>query len=378
LCAVPVAAAGEPQLIVARPGVTAGSYATKAESAYKSMQAVFGTSNNLLKETASGGNPYAYLWPMTQVSAGTADLVLINSTLAKKYGTAVADRMTGLEHYFDAAPAFGTPAYDSYVVPPLGTGGDKYLDDQAWAAWDLLRAYGASGNASYLTRAKQAFALIAAGWDSTSACGNAGGVYWKQQTPTEGNHDRNTVSTGSGAVVAMRLYQVTRDASYRDWAIRMVGWLEATLKDPADGLYWDNIHADCSIDRTKWTYNQGVVLLAKQLLGESGSGPAYLTDAGALIQAALSHFAGQYDTQDIAFNAIFFRAATYAARGNATLLGNVGAALQGYAEAQWNGDSHRNGVWYRPDGNAYAIDSGAMVQICALLGMPASAYPELV
>jgi hypothetical protein len=366
--------------ISASAATSQATYATQAESTYKSMQSVFcGVGNNLCREsTASSGNPYAYLWPISMAAAGTVDLPLVSSIFAKKYGAGTADKMAGLNRYYDPQPLAGLPGFASYVTPPLGGGGDKYLDDQSWVAWDMIRAYVATGNALYLQRAQSAFALIADGWDTTSACGNVGGVYWKQQRAGETNHDRNTVSTASGAIVAARLYQLTGSAVYLQWAESMVAWVDTYLRDSSDGLYWDHFRNDCSLDAAKWSYNQGSMALAKQLLLESGSLAGVSADSAQIVQSSLNYYAGQFETQDRAFNAIFFRAALYVSRTNVALLASVTTAAQGYADRQWSSPSHRSGVWYQADNRAYLIDTGSMLQIYAMLATSPTVYTKLV
>src|SRR5450432_3823851 len=84
-----------------------------------------------------GGNPYAYLWPFSRALLGTLSLAGISRGVLP--AGAVEDRLSGLARYWD--PTGTPPGYDSYVRPPLGPGGDKYYDDNAWVAQALLEQY---------------------------------------------------------------------------------------------------------------------------------------------------------------------------------------------------------------------------------------------
>jgi hypothetical protein len=357
----------------APPGSPAPTYAEQAESTYKSMQSTFyASSYSLYREDTSGSGWYAFCWPMSRASSGTIDLTLISKSFATKYRAAVNDRMAGTSRYWDGA------GHTSYVAPPLGWGGDRYYDDNNWMGMNLARAHASTRDSGYLARARETFAFVASGWDSAR-----GGVYWKEQTATEANRDRGTVSNGGAAVLAMQLFIATGEVAYRDWAVRLVGWVDATLRDPADGLYWDNIKGDGSIDYTKWSYNQGLMALAGKLLADYPKGAtydaaAYADRAATIINSALGFYNGGWEGQGAAFNAVFFRAAHYIARANATLLTKVQAAARGYASAMWTSPRRRNGVWYDDGGVARLIESGAMVELFSILAMPSSAYPRLV
>ena len=80
-----------------------------------------------------------------------------------------------------------------------------------------------------------------------------------------GNGDRNTVTTATGALLAMRLYFVTLDQRYVSWAQRMLAWVDACMQAPK-GLLWDHVDLDGAIDETHWSYNQGTAIGANVLL----------------------------------------------------------------------------------------------------------------
>ena len=154
------------------------TYADHAVAAYtalqQSMYAPDGTS--LYTETAPAtGNPYSYLWPLSRALIGTLALAGVPAALVSgaNYRSAVQDRLAGLAKYWDGAAA--VPAYDSYVVAPLGGGGDKYYDDNAWVSLALIQQY-RMGLTTSLEAPKQLFKFAQLGWDRTAKDPDAGGV----------------------------------------------------------------------------------------------------------------------------------------------------------------------------------------------------------
>ena len=73
-------------------------------------------------------------------------------------------------------------------------------------------------------------------------------------TLTNTSRDRNTVSTANGAVIGLRLYEVTRNTAYLTWAKTMLGWLDRCMLTP-NGLYWDHIDLSGRVNTAQWSYN---------------------------------------------------------------------------------------------------------------------------
>ena len=185
-------------------------YQLYAISSYNAMQRYFYTSYSLYKENyprQTGDRAFSYNWPFYSAMAATLDVYGLPA-IGTSYKTAVKDRMIGLARYWDAEPSYGLPGYSSYVVRPLGSGGDKYNDDNVVSALNLIRVYRMTNNATALTQAKRTFDFIVSSWDTKATCA-PGGIFWKQQKPTETDHVRATNATALGAELALRLYQVT-------------------------------------------------------------------------------------------------------------------------------------------------------------------------
>jgi hypothetical protein len=213
-----------------------------------------------------------YVWPYGQVLEAAIDV--------------------GAEADVEMLVAGLAPFWDGVAYRSDIRGGDRFYDDNAWLGLAFVRI-------GRFDDAARIFRYVTTGWDT-----RRGGVYW-----TEGrNRDRNTVSTAPNGQLAMHLHAQTGHDEYRQWAQRMHDWVDATLRDPSDGLYWDHIDDAGVIEKTKWSYNQGCMAGLKAALGD---------DVGArnILNATLPRVAGQ----PLAFNAIFFRNALALQLGHAEL-----------------------------------------------------------
>jgi uncharacterized protein YyaL (SSP411 family) len=152
--------------------------------------------------------------------------------------------------------------------------GARYADDNALTGLALLAAAGTTPDPAlqsrYLHAARHAAqALTANGlWDETFG----GGFWWntnKGDTP-EGKPAQTNALT---SLFFGRLYQATGIHTYRDWALRTLHWLDATLYEPTWQLYrWSVQYADPAgrtgaalrSDRY-FNYDQGLAIEAQLL-----------------------------------------------------------------------------------------------------------------
>ncbi len=156
-----------------------------------------------------------------------------------------------------------------------------FNDDMLWLGNSCVRAYEATGDEEYLEVAKFLWHDVLESYSNVFG----GGITWKKDTPNL----KNAVSNGPTIVLATRLYHVTQDEYYLDWAKDLYNWQKANLVDPQTGLVWDNIELVDGTPTVKkdwiFTYNAGTWigsgLRLYQITGENG----YLIDA---IQTAKS------------------------------------------------------------------------------------------
>ena len=166
--------------------------ADRAVAAHAALEAIFAMERRPGLYCESGrfrGSAYAYLWPFSRAAAAVLDLVELGAVPAER-----ADRVltAGLDCYLRGSVEH--PAYDSAVRPPLGRGGDRFYDDNAWIGLDLVRQHHVTGHPRALERARQIFGFLASGWVGDPSLPLPGGVAWMESAA---NDDRSTVSTGT-------------------------------------------------------------------------------------------------------------------------------------------------------------------------------------
>jgi hypothetical protein len=283
----------------------------------------------------------------------------------------------GLECYWDPAAS----AYNSEVLPPLGLefGPDcfRFYDDNAHNALILLEYAQQTGETWALERAGEIFAgFIIDGVDRDNPV-MTGGIRWAQTPDGAEPMDRCLVSNAPSAMLGFSLFRLTGDRLYYDWAAGMLNWCNAYLLDPADGLYWDKVRADGTLDRTKWSYNQGFMIGAYTTLYDLTGDSRFLHQAETTAQAALAYYPRQQRNgvsgflhQDPDFNAVFFRAVLdlLAYSADPRLLAAAHQALESYRDQVWSSpDFHAPDHRFTLPCNSSPLRmQAAMVEIFAL------------
>jgi hypothetical protein len=381
--------------------VNAHAHAARAIRAYAAMRRHFLRRDGLYRRDGRPRLPgmAAHLWPTARAFAGAVDLLGIRAQLRGGLDAeaAVSAHLRALEAYWDAAA--GLPAYASDVIGSR-FGGDRYYDDNAWVGLTLVQLERLRPGRGHAQRARELFRFAAGGWDARPPrpdVPSPGGVFWVEQQRGVGltNHDRNTVSNAPNAQLGLHLTELgagERDARSFARAHDMYAWVNAALDagresgEPATGLFFDKVRGDGTIDRTLWTYNQGTmvganVLLARQagLEAGDGAGRQYVARAEAIADKALRHYAGAYERQPPAFNAILFRNLLQlcAVTADAGLRQRIRAAICTYAEAVWASRRDRHDRFRFRRSGPTLLDQSAMVQIYALLAWDPADYGAL-
>lgn len=199
------------------------------------------------------------------VAAGeTSYLVYMNNTF--KFMDNMWDKKDLRGGYFASVNLDGT-----------GAGGDKYVDDNALSGMVYLEAYDITTGAdkqAYLAKAKACGDwLINSGlWDNVYG----GGFYWNTLKP-----EKPTQTNGLTLQLFLKLYSLTGESVYRDWARQVDAWLTAKMFDANTGLYiWKIDGAGEGIKRTqKFTYDNAIMVEAFILYSKIMNDPSYLTKA---------------------------------------------------------------------------------------------------
>lgn len=246
------------------------------------------------KETAEpekDDRPVSYLW-------GLCALLQAHNEMEK---TKTKNRLTKstfeiIKKYYD--PATPAPGFASYSMELKG--GSRFYDDNQWIGITAMDAFVRTKEAEWLYTGKMIYQFMMTGYDTTSG----GGLYWE-----EGNKKtKNTCSNGPGIILALQLYQATKEKPYLDTALLLYNWVNENLKSPA-GLYFDNINLNTKVaDHRLYAYNTGTMLQSAVYLFECTNDKKYLQQAAAIADSSVSFFvANKKFRDDYWFSAVLLR-----------------------------------------------------------------------
>jgi uncharacterized protein YyaL (SSP411 family) len=185
-----------------------------------------------------------------------------------------------LRAYADALQVYWTEhdGIGGFDVLPAPKPSDRYYDDNVWVVLALAETFEVTRDPQYRDRAEATFRFVMSGEDGKLG----GGIYWKENERTS----KNTCINAPAIVAALRLYQLTGKQEYLETARRLYDWTRARLQDPADGLFWDNIKLDGTVDRKKYSYNSALMIRANALFYALTSEPRYLAEARRVARSA--------------------------------------------------------------------------------------------
>jgi hypothetical protein len=209
-------------------------------------------------------------------------------------------------------------------------------------------------------------------------------------------------STAPNAEIALLLenFDSAQGDTYDTGASAMYGWVNQYLynvaTNPTDpsapnpnydpsqpALMFDNITTANTISKTLYSYNQGTMIAANVREYRKTRESAFLSEAEAIANTALSTFnESYYISHSAAFNAIFFRGllVLYSAISDASLQAKILQAIEAYADDAWTNHRSSDGLFSFPSssGTGYQLlDQGAMLQIYAMLAWNSSDYDKL-
>jgi Glycosyl hydrolase family 76 len=370
------------------------TWADRAVATYAALQEYFyrddGTGLFSDRYPSDRGLRYATAWGFGRALIGTLALAGIPAELLgerrhAEFRFAVQDRLTALAHYWDASSS--PPGFHGRPVRPIGSGGSKYYDDNAWLGLALLQDYRMTGRRGSLRGAEAVWAFVyPGGWDTDRSDPYPGGIFWVQQGVGVGlaNHDRTCTSNAPNAEIAFQLEQllsgktppsIAQGAAIQDWVLE-------NLYDHSTGLFCDMVMGDGTVDTTLRTYNQGAVIAANVMRYRTTEEVSHLSQAEKIARAALSYFSESfYVSHSYAFNAIYFRGLLqlYTVTGDTSLKNAIMLALETYAEDVWNNYRSPNNLFSFPASQTtyQLLDQGAMLQILASLAWDPRDYPML-
>ncbi len=143
-----------------------------------------------------------------------------------------------------------------------------------------------------MTKAKRIVEFLQAGEDDTFG----GGLWWNEEQKGQqgvGDSNKPTCANGYATLFLLEYYSVCPQEEKADvlaLAKRLYAWTLTNLRDPEDGCYWNDKQADGSINKTKWTYNTGVMISNGIRLYKITGEQTYLDSAIASSEGAYNYF----------------------------------------------------------------------------------------
>jgi uncharacterized protein YyaL (SSP411 family) len=314
-------------------------------------------------------NRVAYLWPFSGVFSGVNALYKVTGD-SQFLNLLEKEVLPGLEHYYDSLRL--PPCYQSYIT--LTGKSDRYYDDNVWLALDFCDLYTLTGNPEYLEKSVRTWQFVLSGWDNELG----GGIYWCEQK----KRSKNTCSNAPASVLALKLFEATRDSSYFSWGLRLYNWTKINLQDPTDHLYFDNKNLAGKTDTRKYTYNSGQMMQSAAMLCRLTGDAAYLEEAQHIAESAIDNFTEEFITSDGKkirlfkntgnwFNAILFRG--YAELYKLDEDDQYITIFRDNMNHLWNDIRDKNGLFskdwkvQRDDENKSLLDQAGLVEIWAVL-----------
>lgn len=266
------------------------------EEAYKLFQTInecygitSGTAKGFYNENypkQANDNPASYLWPYDGLVTGAANLYKLGYT----------DGYVEMVDRFDAyyAPSMighDVGGYSSTTTGRENAGGTRFYDDNSIVGLDLVEAYNLTKDTKYLAKAKQVVEFLKSGEDDI----HGGGLWWNEDAKNmsgNGNSNKPTCANGYATNFLLRYYLVCPDSEKEDvldFAKRLYNWLVENLRD-ADGTYFNDRQANGTINKTKWTYNTGVMVSNGVLLYNITDKKEYLDQAKQSADGGYNHF----------------------------------------------------------------------------------------
>jgi len=235
-------------------------------------------------------------------------------------------------------------------------GGQRYYDDNEWIGIAFIDAYNIDKNKEYLNKAKEIFDFLMTGYDKEMG----GGIYWREGDLTV----KNTCSNGPAVVLALKLYQTTNQQEYLNIAKEIYNWTNENFLSP-EGVYWDHLKNDGTLDKTTWTYNTGIMIQANALFYDITKDKVYLDRARKIAEDSVKHFAHSGVFPDTYwFNAVLLRG--YQSLYQIDKDKKYIKIFDDYAQEVWKKERDKNNLIGKKEPKPL-LDQAAMLEIYARL-----------
>lgn len=299
---------------------------------------------------------YSYLWSLCALYQAANEIEKLDPK-----AKLMEPLEKNLTNYYDPAPP--KPGYSDYIMKLKP--GERYYDDNEWLGITALDAYARKKQKTDLELGKAMYDFTLTGYDDVLG----GGIYWKEGD----KNSKNTCSNGPGILVALQMYQATKDKTYLDFALKIYHWTNEKLQTP-DKLYHDNIKTkDGKTDGPIFSYNTGTMLQSNVYLYEITGDKKYLQEANAIAESALSYFYGKDKFRDgYWFNAVLLRGYQHLLKYNKDTKYILGFK-KGLDFALKN-EKNEQGLFFEKKGVQNLVEQGGMLEILARYAWLESRY----
>lgn len=218
----------------------------------------------------------SFLWPMSGVFSSVNLLAEIEPETYAPYRDSMVKAVE--MYYDDRRMPSGYQAYPSRFGQV-----DRYYDDNGLVGIDYADAYRTTGNPEYLSKAREVMTFILSGWDDRYG----GAVSW-----LEGHKDQKPAcSNGKATVLALKLYEATKEQQYLDHGLRFYNWMMEHLRDDSLNIVWNALLTDQGeIQKHAYTYNTGTMIQAAVRLYRITGDEKYIGDARAMAEGSYQYY----------------------------------------------------------------------------------------
>jgi len=298
------------------------------------------TKNGYLRE-------YTYLWALCALYQAANEIEKLEPK-----AVLMEPLLKNMAAYYNPAPPKG--GYTDYIMKLQP--GERYYDDNQWIGITALDAYARKKQKSDLAKGKEMYDFMMSGYNDVLG----GGIYWKEGSTSS----KNTCSNGPGVLVALQMYQATKNKMYLDTALKIFNWTNAKLQSP-EGLYYDNIRTkDGSLDKATLSYNTGTMLESNVYLYEITGDKKYLDAANKMAESSLSFFYGNGKFRDgYWFNAVLLRGYQHLLKHNKDTKYILG--FKKALDHALNTEKNEQGLFKAKEGVQNLVEQGGMLEILA-------------
>lgn len=262
-------------------------YAERAKEMFDLIQIHYKNGNSgLYKENnpAQNGDPaYSFLWPYDGLVSGAALLTQLG------YEVGYESMVANFDKYWREGAEGNTIGGFGSSTDGMQGGGTRFYDDNSIVGISLVEAYELTENQAFLDRAKKVVQFLKSGR------ADDGVLWWNEsQKDQDGVADSNKPSCANGYATQflLKYYAVCESSEKSEvllFAKQLYQWLKTNLKD-ADHCYWNDMNNKGVVNKTKWTYNTGVMVQNGICLYRITGDETFLTDAIASAQGAYDFF----------------------------------------------------------------------------------------